>query len=250
MIDDERRVVGVRTRRLERRGDGAHVLAVLDDLHLPAIGRKALRHILAEGDIRRAFDGDAVAVVHGDELAEPQRAGQGRRLVRHALHHAAVAHDGVGVVVDDREARTIVDRRQVRLRHRHADRHRKPLPQRAGRRLHAARVAIFRVPRRQAAILAEGLEVIDGQPVAEQMQQRILQHGRVARREHKPVARRPGRILRVVLHLLPERKCRRRAANGQARMAAVGLLHRLGGQHAHGGDGKLVPVHLSSLRYP
>ena len=86
-------------------------------------------------------------------------AGDADRFLAHAFHQVAVGGDDISVVIDDaRKARG-----QHALRDRHADRGRNPLPQRAGRRLHARSAPIFGVPRRPRADLAELLEVFDAQ---------------------------------------------------------------------------------------
>src|ERR671938_621772 len=54
--------------------------------------------------------------------------------------------------------------------------------------------------RGRAADPPEVLEVVDGQPVPGQVQERIEEHRRVAGREHEAVAVEPLRVRRVVLH--------------------------------------------------
>ena len=249
VVDDEGGVVPILARGFEGGGDGAHVLAVFDHLDLPAVSGKARGDILAERNIGRALDRDAVAVIHGDELAKAQRARQGGSFGGRAFHHAAVAHDGIGIVVDDRIAGTVKNGGQVGFRHGHADRHGKALAERPGRRFDADGMPVLRVARRAAAVLTEIHEIIDGQSVPEQVQQRIFEHRGVAGREHETVARRPVRIFRIVLHLLPKRESGGGAANGKARMAAIGALYRLGGEHAHRRNGKPVVLHLFPLHH-
>lgn len=57
----------------------------LDVDHLPAKGLVAGRHILSEGDLRVAVNGDLVVVVEGDQLAQAPVTSQGGNLVRDTL---------------------------------------------------------------------------------------------------------------------------------------------------------------------
>ena len=95
-----------RLARLQQRGvDRVDVVAVDVADHVPAVGLEALRGVVGEPAFDLAVDGDAVVVVEGDQLAQAQGAGQRADFVRDAFHQAAVAEEGVGVVVDDVEAR-------------------------------------------------------------------------------------------------------------------------------------------------
>ena len=216
---------------------------------MPAVGRKARGHILAHGDVRVALDGDVVVVVEQDQLAQAQRARQGRSLGGDALHHAAVAADGVGVVIDDRESRAVELGRQVRLGHRKAHGVGHALAQRAGGRLHAHGVAVLGVAGRPGAPLAERLEVIHRQAVAIQVQQRVQQRGRMARGEHEAVAVGPLGVARAVAHLLlPQGIGHGGHAHRRAGMAGVRLLHGVGGQHTDGVDAARIQlVHVQDI---
>ena len=66
--------------------------------------------------------------------------GEPDRLVVDAFHQVAVAGDDEGAVIDQLVA---IDRVQVPLGDRHADRHRHALPQRAGRDLDAGKLEIL-----------------------------------------------------------------------------------------------------------
>merc|ERR1719414_1498562 len=68
---DERWLVGARLGLGNRLPDGSDVgVAVLDRQHLPAVGLVALAHVLREGELGVAVDGDAIVVVEDNELAE------------------------------------------------------------------------------------------------------------------------------------------------------------------------------------
>jgi hypothetical protein len=101
-LDEGRAGVGVRG--VDGLADRVQVgVTVLDVLHVPAVRLVALAHVLGEGDVGVAVDGDVVVVVERRELAEAPVSRQGRALAGHALHVAPVAHDGVGVVVNNLE---------------------------------------------------------------------------------------------------------------------------------------------------
>ena len=223
---------------LERCRDRIDVLAACDLLHIPAVSFVAFLNILCERNIRAALDRDAVAVIERDQLAELHRAGHCCGFRLDALHHAAVAH--IGVVIDDRVPLAIENGRKMALRHCHADRRRDTLAQRTARAFHAHRVTEFRMSRRFASPLTELLEILDGERVAEQMQQRIFKRGSMPCAQHKAVARLPRRIFRIMLHLLPQRIRHGRGADRHAGMPAVGLLHRLDGKHTNRGDRSLI----------
>ena len=87
-------------------------------------------------------------VIETDQFAQAQSTGQGTGFVGDALHQTAVAHEHVGIVIDDIVAGLIELRRQGALGDGETDRVGQALTQRAGGGLHARRQAILRVPRR------------------------------------------------------------------------------------------------------
>jgi len=83
--------------------------------------------------------------------------------------------------------------------------------------------------------LAEVLQVVDGQVVAGQVQQRIDQHRAMPIGEHETIAIGPLRVGRVVLEVVaPEHLSDIRHAHWGTGVAAVGFLH---GIHAECADG-------------
>ena len=89
-------------------GNGGRHLGVVavdraDDV--PAVGAKTQRGVVDEPGRDLAVNRDAVVVVQGDQLVELPGAGQRGGFVADAFHQAAVAHEGVGVVVDDGRGR-------------------------------------------------------------------------------------------------------------------------------------------------
>ncbi|MOA15582.1 hypothetical protein D3C78_1357470 [compost metagenome] len=182
-----------------------------------------------------AVDGDAVVVVEGDQLVQALGAGQGADFMGNTFHHAAIAEEHVGVVVDDVVAVAVELRRQHLLRQRHADGVGETLAERAGGGLDAGGVAVLRVTRGARVHLAEILQVFDAEVIAGQVQQRIDQHRAVAVGQHEAVAVGPFRVDRVVLQVIaPQHFGDVRHAHRGTGMAAVGFLH---GIHAQCTDG-------------
>mmetsp|Transcript_43038 Transcript_43038/g.93615 ORF Transcript_43038/g.93615 Transcript_43038/m.93615 type:complete len:589 (-) Transcript_43038:33-1799(-) len=246
---DQRRLVRARLRVRNGLPDGIHVLvAVRDGNHLPAVRLVALAHILGEGELGVAINGDAVVIVEDDELAQLQVARIRAGLVRDALLHAAIAHDAVGVVVDEGHARLVVNRGKVGLRRRKADGVGDTHAQRARGHLNALSLEVLRVARRLRAPLTELLDVIHGDAgVAREVEHGVLQHAAVAGGQHEAVAVDPLGVLRVEIHLLREEaEADRRLAHGRARVAAVGLVDRIDGEEADGVDavGRHLGAHL------
>jgi hypothetical protein len=125
-------------------------------------------------------DGDVVVVVDADEISELQMAGQTGGFRGDALHGTAIPKNAVGVVADDVEAVSVEDGGGVSLSDGETDGVAEALAERAGGDLDAGGVVGLRMPRSDAAELAEVLEIIHGQRVAKEMQKRILKHASVA----------------------------------------------------------------------
>ena len=163
--------------------------------------------------------------------------------MRDALHHAAVADEHIGMMIDDGVAGPIEGGRERALRQRHAHRIGEALAERAGGGLDAEVHLALRVTRGLGAELPKILELLDRQGIAGQMQHGIQQHRCVAVRQHEAVAVPPSRIARIELkHVAPQHFGDVRHAHGRARMARIGLLdgiHRKGtngvGELAAGG---------------
>ena len=80
--DDQRRPLLLGLRRRERAEERVEILGVVDVLDVPAVGLEALALVLGrERERRRAVDRDVVVVVDVDEAAEPEVAGDRRRLL-------------------------------------------------------------------------------------------------------------------------------------------------------------------------
>ena len=261
--DEGRAVLGLAEDR-QRILDALEVIGIADPEHVPAIAHEAGGDILGEGEPRIAFDGDVVVVVDPAEVIQLQMPGQRRRLRAHAFHQAAVAADGIDVVVEDREVRLVVAGAQPFPRDRHADAGGDALAQRTGGRLHAGHQMIFRMARRLAVELAEILDVVEGdRGLAEllvfgihrlglgQIEGRPEQHRGMAVGEHEAVAIGPDRILGIEGHdPVPERIDQGSQRHGRAGMARLGLLDGIDGERADRVDRELIELlvgHADSL---
>ena len=155
--------------------------------------------------------------------------------MRDAFHEATVAHESIGMVIDDGMTVAVEFGGQHFFGNRHSNGVGDALAERAGGRFDAGGVAIFRVTRRAAVQLTELFEVFDAQVVAAQVEQRVEQHRAVAVRQHEAVAVWPGRVGRIVAEMLaPEHFGNFGHTKRHAGMAGVGLLDGVHGQGANG----------------
>ena len=155
--------------------------------------------------------------------------------MRDPLHHAAVTHEYIGVVINDVQTRTVEFGGQHLFRNGHAHRVGHTLPQRTGGGLHSRRTTVFGMPGRLRMELPKALQLRHRKIVAGEIQHCVEQHGAVAVRNHKPVAIRPERVLRVVAQVAGP-QCNRHFghAHGHAGMAGIRFLHRIHGKCAYG----------------
>ena len=222
---------------VDRARHGVEVVAVVHPRDVPAVRGAALADVLGEAERRGARQRDAVVVVEDDQLPEPQVAGQRARLGADSLHEIAVARQHVRMMIDDGMARTVEAGRQMGLGDRHSDGGSEPLAEWARRGLDAGREVALGVPRGPAAEPPEALELLERQVVAGEVEQRVEQHGAVARRQDEPIAIRPRRARGTVLQEpRPEHVRHRGGAHRQTGMAGVGLLNRVGGEETDGVD--------------
>ena len=212
--------------------------------HVPAVGHKTQGGVVGEPGRHLAIDGNAVVVVQRHQLVEPPGAGQGRRLVADALHHAAVSHEDIGAVVDDGVAFAVELARQKFFGQCKTDGVRQALPERAGGGFHASCQTVLGVAGCLAVQLAEVLELRHRQCVSGQVQQGVQQHRRMAIGQHEAVAVEPVRVARIVFQMATRHAFGRTwapqghghvgHAHGRAGVPGVGLLH---GVHRECSDG-------------
>ena len=146
--------------------DRLHVVAVFHRLRVPAIRLEALRVVLVTGNVRTGGERHMVIVEEINQLAEFQLPGERSCFGRHALHQVSVADQPVGKMIDDLKPRPVVTRRKMRFGNRHAHAVAESLAERASGGFYARSQAAFRVTWRNAAPLAELLDLIQGQIIA------------------------------------------------------------------------------------
>ena len=209
---------------------------------MPAVRLEALRDVVAVRELGRTVDGDVVVVVHVDEAAEPEVAGDRRRLVADALLEVAVAAEHERVVVDDLLAEPGA---QVGLGEADAHAVGEALPERPGGDLDAGGVAVFGVTCGLGAPLPEVAQVVEGEAEPGEVEERVEQHRRVPVREHEAVAVGPvGRRGVVLHHPGPQHVGEGRQRHRRARVARVRLLHGVHRQPADDVDPALFDALL------
>ena len=227
LAGDERRLVGF-LRGLDGAGNRFGIVAVDVD-RVPAGGCEARKLIGGIRECYRSVDRDAVIVPEDDELVELEVARQRNRFLADAFHQAAVACEHIGIVIHEVFAELGA---KMRFGDRHADRVADTLAERAGRRLDAGCVTIFRVTGGRCAKLAEILDILDGDiVVAREIEQRVQEHRAVTGRKHETVAISPVGLLGVERQVSGEKDgCDIRCAHGEARVSGVCLLDCVHGQ--------------------
>ena len=225
------------------RGDRGEVVAVLDPLGVPAVCVEAPGDVLRPRHRRRPVELDAVVVVEVDELAEPEVAGERRRLGGDALLQVAVGDDPVDAVVDQRMVGAVELGREAAFGDRHADPVGEALAERTGRRLDAGRQAVFGMAGRARAPLAERLQVLEGDAVAGQVEERVQEHAGVPGGQDEPVAVRPVGMRRGVAQEPRPHDVRHRCgAHGGTGVTGVRLLDTVDRQGPDRVDGEAVEV--------
>jgi len=155
---------------LRLRRDRFRVMALDVAHHVPAVGLQNVRCVVGIP----AVDGDR----RWKYCYRPRRlsacpapsAGQRAGFVRDAFHHATVAHEDPGTMVDDLVAGLVEFVSQQLFRHRHTDGIGDALTQRAGSGLNAKRCSRIRGGPGLGVHLTEALQFFDRQIVAGQVQ--------------------------------------------------------------------------------
>ncbi len=225
----------------QRLVDRNEVVAVVHRLRVPAVCFEASSAILGEGDAGAGRKRDAIVVVQIDQFAELQMAGQRGGLRRDALHEVAVTHDRIREMIDDLESRAVVTGSEARLGDRHAHAVAESLPERSGRDLDAGCETALRVTGRDASPLAELPDLLERNVVAGHVEQAVEQHRSVSRRQDETIAVGPAGVGGIVLQeMRPQDVRHRRCAHRQARVAAIGVLHRVHRKEAQRVDARLI----------
>ena len=155
------------------------------------------------------------------------------RFMGDAFLKVPIRGDDPGAMIHERNAKT---GRHHAFRHRHADRGRNPLAERASGGLNPRVFAKFRMAGGGGMQLAEAPQLIRPHALMpRQVQKGVKQHGPVAGGKDKAVPIRPARVSGVVLQKAGKKRGRCVGhAHGHAGMAGFGLLHPINRQRANG----------------
>ena len=145
------------------------VMAVDCINHVPTVGGKTLRCVVNEPRRHLTVNGDAVVVVHGNQFVELPSASQSACFVADAFHQATIAHEHIGVVVNDVVARLVEFGGQQFFGQSHAHGIGDALSQRTGGGFNARGDAHFGVTGGFAVQLAEVFQLCHGQGVAREV---------------------------------------------------------------------------------
>ena len=223
---------------------GSHLIEVVSVVHvdgIPVHGTELAEHVLVIGLGEWTIARHVVGVIENREATKAELTSDGRGLHGHALLKVTITANGVGVMVDDVEARTVESVGEVCLGHGHTHGHREALPKRTRRSLDPRRMTVLGVTGAAAAQLTEGLEVIHGEIVTTQVEQGVEQHGCMTTRENEAVAVEPGRIGRVVTHVMAEQLVAHgRRAEWGSHVAVVRAFHGVDDEAPHRRDGLVV----------
>src|SRR5258708_4220487 len=137
--------------RLKSPCQHVQIIGVTNACHVPTIGDEACCHIIGKGQGGIAFDGDVVVIINPAQVRELQMTGQRGSLVANTLHHAAVATDGVNVVIEHLKGGAVEVRSHPASGGSHANACRHTLTKGASGCLNSRGPAIFRMSRAFAA---------------------------------------------------------------------------------------------------
>ena len=216
---------------------GIHLLQVFPfhPQHLPAVGQKPGCGLLAGGQGGIPFDGDVVVEKDGDEVAETQVSGQGGGFRRHALHQVAVRAQGIDSIVEQDRIDLL---RQKTPPHGHAHGNGQALSQGPGGGFHAGGMTELGMPRRFAAELPKGPEIIQGQAVAGQVQHAVEKHGGMAAGQYETIPPRPFRVEGIVAQVAGKQQVGEGSClHGGPGMSGPGQFNGIGRQQTNGIDG-------------
>ncbi len=212
--NDQGRTIVASLKSFKRFGELVPIVCVAHMQNVPVVAFEAGCDILAESKLRVSLNRDGVVVVDPTQIRETEMAGEGSCFARHAFHHVAVAADDVDGIVEQREVGPVVACGEPARRDRHADAVSATLAQRSGRGFDAGGQAVLGMAWRDAADLAEALNVVESDrrlfgdsnfirnsiraTHARKVQQAVKQQGGVAGREHEAIAIGPKGIGRIV----------------------------------------------------
>src|ERR1035437_3011559 len=168
---------------------------------------------------------------------------QRRGLGGDPLLKVTIGADGVHEMIDQVVARPVELSREAALGNRHPDAVRESLAERSGGPLDTLGMSMLGVAGSERAPLAERLQVLERQPVAGQIEQRVEQHAGVAGGWKEAISVWPAWINGGgAREWRPQRVGHRRHSHRRAGMAGVGLLNGVHGKRPNGVDRELVEV--------
>jgi hypothetical protein len=204
------------------------VVSILDMLDVPSHSLITSADIFSERDLGVSINGDSVVIIKGNELAESPMASERCGLRGNTLHVATITHDNVGVVVDEIHTGLIETGSQVFLSKGKTNTVGNSLAEGAGGNLNTLGKEILGVTGGLGSPLTELLEVLNAHVIAEQVEERVLEHGAVTSREDKAVAVGPFGVLGVCSDELLEENIRHgSASHGKTGMARVSLQREI-----------------------
>ena len=211
-------------------GDGGDIVAV-DELHVPAKGLEALHEIVVLRLVGHRVEGDVVAVENDDEIIQLLVGGEGHGLQRDALLHAAVAGEGDHVAVEDRVRLGVEAGGGHLAGDREADGVGDALAEGAGGGLDAGGLMELGVAGGLGVELTEGLQLVEGEIVAAEVEPGVDEHRAVAGGEHEAVAVEPAGGAGAVRERAAEKGCADfGGAEGQAEVAGIALMDGVHGE--------------------
>jgi hypothetical protein len=165
-----------------------------------------------------------VVVVDGNQVSQLQMTCQRSCFASYTFHRASISKEGVGVVRDQIVAWLVKQASRVCLSNSETNSIREPLSQGTRRHLNAWCLMRLWMARGYAVDLAEVLEVVHANLVAEEVEESILQHAPVSIEQDEAIPIDLVWILRIEGHkLIEENVGDWRHPHGRARMARVRL---------------------------
>ena len=197
---NQRRPVALRDCIFDRGGQRREIVRILDDLRMPFVSVESFAHVLVKAEVGGPVDGHVVVVVDIDDVAQPEMAGDRRRLARDTFHQVAIAANAEDAMIEQPRIVALEACFEMPRRHRHPNPVAEALAERAGGGLDAVGHAVLGMSGRFASELAKLLDVVERKVVAGEIEQAVEEHRAVAGRQHETIAAEPLRISRVVAH--------------------------------------------------
>ena len=163
---------------------------------------------------------------------------QRRSFMGNPFHQISISAKSVGVVIYNIIAVSVVLCGQMAFCHGHTYSHADSLTQWSCGGFYTYGVTILRMSWCLGSPLSEILQFFHGKSVSSHMQHGIQESGSMSCREHKTVSVEPGRVFRIVHHVLcPEHICKWCSSQRKSRMSGVCFLDGVNRQRTDGIDG-------------